>query len=471
MAIAHVQQIGGVADNLGTTLSITPSTATTAGDAIVAAVTWYPPSGSYPTCSLADSQGNVYTTLYSFVGSATSGPSVLIAIAPNAKALGTTDSITATFSSGPYAVMIADEWSGVSSTLDGSVVAASATSAGTSVGFGPLTTTNADDLVLCYIASEGNLRATTWSTGWLGTEFQTASPSLSVAWELPSAAGSFSGTATIGGAEYWDYALFALTAASSSAGSSVALAGGAASQSSAGGALASEVALGGFVQSSSTAGASANATQSLAAAAAASSAASATLSVLAAVAGPTESTSSSAGALALAVGLEGSISSVSAARAQLAATAALTGTASAESSGSGALTLSGAAVVALAGSVQSQSGASAAEDTGLALAGETSGSGSAEATVSLASLLLGGVDAASSSAGTVTAGTPTVVQARRGRMLAGLASAVALLAEVGVADGVELALVQSESVLVEVSTTGRIEASNDQLNVVTIHAG
>jgi hypothetical protein len=216
MAILHVQTIGSATDNQGASYTITPTSATVLGNAVIVYVVYYPPSGTYPTCTITDTAGNAYSVLYTVTGSTTTGPSLLIAISITTSAITTSNNITATFTgTAPYSVMIADEWNGINTALDGSIVAASG-GAGTSIPFGPLATTNSTDLVLIVIATFGNLRATTWSAGWLGTEFQTASPSLSIAWQLPTSTGSFSGTATIGASEYWNYALFALKGTSTS---------------------------------------------------------------------------------------------------------------------------------------------------------------------------------------------------------------------------------------------------------------
>lgn len=203
----RVQAIGGTSDNKVAVMSLAAK-ATTAGDAIVVAVAFYATLGTYPTCTVTDSKGNTYESVYTFSGSSTTGPSLLIVAAYGTVALTTADHIIATFvGNAPYAVMLADEWSGFSGVFDGTVVAASG-GPGITISFGPLTTSAGTDAVMTFIGTFGNLpNATSWSAGWLGKEFQSSGPSVFLAWQIPTSAQRLTGTTKIRASEYWHYAM------------------------------------------------------------------------------------------------------------------------------------------------------------------------------------------------------------------------------------------------------------------------
>jgi hypothetical protein len=209
-AISHTQKIGSTAGNGASSINV--SGTTTTGHDIIVAVVWYTSSGSYPTCAVTDQASNSYSTLASFTGSSTTGPSYLIVQAHNTTGLSSQQVIATFTGTAPFSVIIADEWVGLSATQDGSTATNSGNN--TTMGLSALTTTNANDLILGVSTCFGNLVAPTWPLGWAGNEWQSSAPSVGVNWRIANGyIDSPAATVTISTTEHWNTAVIGIKGA------------------------------------------------------------------------------------------------------------------------------------------------------------------------------------------------------------------------------------------------------------------
>ena len=157
MAIANVQRcnLAGPSTSV-TTASVTWTTSNiTLGNVICVAGLWIGSSGLAATNPLIDSAGNVYSITTSY--DPADGLEIFLAVAPITVGGGTKPTITLNISGASgYASLAAYEFSGLTTTLDGSVI--SHVDSGTSTpSAGNLVTTNANDLLFAACIPGGNI--------------------------------------------------------------------------------------------------------------------------------------------------------------------------------------------------------------------------------------------------------------------------------------------------------------------------
>ncbi len=199
----HVQSVGTTANGAGSTIAKAFVSANTAGNLIVAAVTWdASSSGGSLTCS--DSQGNTYAT----ATTQWDGPNTQwlgVCYAPNVKAGANT--VTASFGANrQFRHMTISEYSGVAKTAPVDVVAKQA--AAGSTGSNAITSTAAvttvgGDLIFGAVMDTTSATSITAGTGFTQRAF-TANKSLAVQDMTQANAGSVASTQTFGAAHRYD---------------------------------------------------------------------------------------------------------------------------------------------------------------------------------------------------------------------------------------------------------------------------
>ncbi len=209
---SHIQSASVSMNGGGTNIAKAFTSANTAGNLVVAAITWDAnTSGGSVTCS--DTQANSYTTAVTQWDSA-NGQWLAVCYAPNVKAGANT--VTATFGANrQFRRMVVSEYSNVAKTLPVDVTAknvATGTTAANNITSTAATTTAAGDLIYGAVMDDTSATAITAGTGFTQRAFAN-NKDLATQDMIQSSAGSVASTQTFGAAHRYLAIMVAFKAA------------------------------------------------------------------------------------------------------------------------------------------------------------------------------------------------------------------------------------------------------------------
>lgn len=211
MAIAFVQACevdGGSSSGSTGTQTVTWTTSNLVTGNTIALVTYWAGNQGLTGTPVTDSAGNTYTMTPSY--NATSQLNLAIAYASITAGGGTKPTITIhyTGTSAAYASIRAYEFSGLSTTLDGTVKTLSGT--GTAPSPGSITTTNANDLLIA--AAMVDNAVTSGPAGWTTTLDSNGS---AYSYNIVTSTGTYTPTFVHNASANWNTIFFALKNATS----------------------------------------------------------------------------------------------------------------------------------------------------------------------------------------------------------------------------------------------------------------